>query len=241
MIVTTKGIVLSYVKYGESSIISHIFTDKYGRQSYAVNGVRKRKNNGKNIFMQPLSLVELEVSYNPKKEIQHIKDFKNTPVFSRIPFDPIRSSIAYFIAEIIYKSLKLEDKPTEELFNFINNSIMIFDEDIEGIYNFHLFFIFHLTKLLGFYPDMENANNNSFFDMENSGFCLIKPQHSYFFDNEELKILKQLHLLNIENINNLKITGQQRSGFIKKMIQYYNFNIPGFNKVKSFEVLKQIF
>ena len=39
----TKGIVLSSVKYSESSIICKVYTAKLGLQSYIVNGVRKRK------------------------------------------------------------------------------------------------------------------------------------------------------------------------------------------------------
>ena len=43
MIQQTKGIVLSSIKYAESSIICRIYTESLGLQSYIVNGVRKRK------------------------------------------------------------------------------------------------------------------------------------------------------------------------------------------------------
>ena len=42
MIQQTKGIVLSSVKYAESSIICRIYTEALGVQSFLINGVRKR-------------------------------------------------------------------------------------------------------------------------------------------------------------------------------------------------------
>ena len=45
----TKGIVLSSVKYSESSIICKIYTAKLGLQSYIVNGVRKKKGGRRKI------------------------------------------------------------------------------------------------------------------------------------------------------------------------------------------------
>ena len=43
MLEKTRGIVLSTVKYGETSIIAAIFTEQFGRQSYMINGIRSSK------------------------------------------------------------------------------------------------------------------------------------------------------------------------------------------------------
>ncbi|MEO6932134.1 MAG: recombination protein O N-terminal domain-containing protein, partial [Chitinophagaceae bacterium] len=40
MILSTKGIVLRSVKYGETSLVSSIYTLSHGLQSYMINGVR---------------------------------------------------------------------------------------------------------------------------------------------------------------------------------------------------------
>ncbi|WP_050977380.1 DNA repair protein RecO [Nitritalea halalkaliphila] len=46
MLITTPGIVLSYISYGDSSIIARIFTEKLGLKTYIVNGVRAKKARG---------------------------------------------------------------------------------------------------------------------------------------------------------------------------------------------------
>ena len=41
-----------------------------------INQVRSRKNKGKSVFLQPLTLLDLEVYHTEKKTIHRIKDFK---------------------------------------------------------------------------------------------------------------------------------------------------------------------
>ena len=46
----TKGIVLNFIKFKESSIICKIFTESFGLQSYIINGVRS-SNKSKNMSL----------------------------------------------------------------------------------------------------------------------------------------------------------------------------------------------
>ncbi len=45
MLYTTQGIVLSHIKYRETSIIAKVFTEALGLQAYMVHGVRTKKTN----------------------------------------------------------------------------------------------------------------------------------------------------------------------------------------------------
>ena len=40
----TRGLVLSFIKYKETSIICKIFTESFGVQSYIINGIRNSKS-----------------------------------------------------------------------------------------------------------------------------------------------------------------------------------------------------
>jgi len=241
MIEPTRGIVLNYTRYAESSIISHIYTEHFGLQSYMINQVRSRKNKGKAIFLQPLTLLDLEVYHSNKKTIHRIKDFKvNTP-FTQIPFEPIRRSLTFFIAEVLNKALKQEDKAVENLFDFLHQSISILDSDINGVQNFHLFLLFRLTKPLGFYPHFENNINAKYFDLRTGMFVQTEPAHQEYMNYSESEILMQLENLGVDQLDHLVLNGTQRTEFIDKMLQYYHLHLSGFSNIKSFEVLKEIF
>ena len=46
----TRGLVLSFIKYKETSIICKIFTESFGVQSYIINGIRNSKSKNIGFF-----------------------------------------------------------------------------------------------------------------------------------------------------------------------------------------------
>jgi DNA repair protein RecO (recombination protein O) len=68
MLIKTRGIVLSFLKYRETSIIARIYTERRGVQNYIVNGVRKAKPPGRIALFQPLTMLEL-VAYVPRRSV----------------------------------------------------------------------------------------------------------------------------------------------------------------------------
>ncbi len=241
MIESTRGIVLTHTKYAESSIISHIYTEKYGLQSYMINQVRSRKSKGKTVFLQPLTLLDLEVYHKDKSTIHRIKDFKvNTP-FSLIPFEPVRRSLAFFIAEFLNKALKHEDKLSESLFEFLYHSISLMDSPLDGIQNFHLLLVFRLTQPLGFYPHFEGVDNPRYFDLKSGNFMETEPAHHSYMNVWQTELLLRFQQLRFEHLDRLTLNGIQRAEFIEKLIAYYQLHLSGFTNIKSLEILKILF
>ncbi|MBV9963249.1 MAG: recombination protein O N-terminal domain-containing protein, partial [Parafilimonas sp.] len=62
----TKGIVLRTIQYGETSVITSVYTELFGMQSYIVKGVRQstRKTQSKQMYFQPAAMLEMEVYHN---------------------------------------------------------------------------------------------------------------------------------------------------------------------------------
>lgn len=73
MLHVTKGIVINFIRYRESSIIVKIYTELFGLRTYIVNGVRNSKT-AKIALYQPLSQVDLVVYENPKADMQRISE-----------------------------------------------------------------------------------------------------------------------------------------------------------------------
>src|SRR5882757_6416664 len=151
MLHKTRGIVFKTTDYGESSVVVQVFTEKFGLQSYMVNGAKKPKAKISCNMLQPLHLLDMVVYHKETGNVQRIKEVKNSPVLQTIPYDVIKSSLALFLNEVLYKAIK-QQAADENLFGFIFNSIEWMDHQPEGIVNFHLFFLTRLTRYLGFYP-----------------------------------------------------------------------------------------
>ena len=110
--------------YGEKSIIAKIYTEKFGLQSYIINGVRSKKSANKFAYLQPLSLVDVNAYHKENKGLQQLKDIKLDVPFRDIPFNVYKGSIAFFIAEVIYKTIR-EEEPNSDLFHFLYHLLIL--------------------------------------------------------------------------------------------------------------------
>lgn len=239
MQVKTAGIVLHSLKYSDSATIVTIYTRQHGRASYMVYGVNKKNAACKPAFLQPLSLVELDASHLPGKEIQRIKEVRILHSFSEIPFDPVKNSIALFLSEVLFRVLR-QSEPDEEMFSFLENSIRLLDSNKEGIANFHLVFLMELTRYLGCCPNHEKEASG-YFDLSNGIFLRQKPLHIHFLMPEESSDILKILQSDYETMNSLVFSRKRRSELLESIIEYYKLHIPDFNGLHSLEVLQSLF
>jgi DNA repair protein RecO (recombination protein O) len=237
---STSGIVLNHVKYSETSVIIHIYTEKFGRQSYLVNGIRKSRNKGKAILLQPLTLLQMEVTYHEKKDIHRIVDFRVSQPFRSIPFDQTKRAITFFIAELLSKVLR-EEQANQDLFNFLFHAIEVLDESLHGLANYHLFFMFQLSRFLGFAPSEPAAKVSAYFDLKNGIFLSAKPQHPYYLHDKALKNWIQLYSLKADQLNELQLNTSSRRELLDALILYYELHMLQFSSLKSPDVLHALF
>lgn len=240
MLATTEGIVLHTIKYGESSLISTIYTKDFGRQSYIINAARSKKSKTKAGILQPLFLLDLVTYQKQTREVQRVKEIKNNPAYQNIPFDVIKTSQAIFIAEILYKTLH-EEESSPALFEFLKNTFLYFDLMDQNSANFHLFFIFRLTAYLGFMPNTKSIAFEGWFDLKKGEVVPFEPPHPFFVNKEATKYIIQLGKLNLQESANWKIPGKMRNYLLEKLVEYYEFHFQNLGEVKSLKVLKEVF
>jgi DNA repair protein RecO (recombination protein O) len=240
MLYKTRGIVLRKIKYSETSIIAYTYTETFGRQAYLVKGARKKSSKIKANFFQPLFLLEMEIYHNPNRELQTIKEVFLSPPLKSIPDDLLKKSIAIFIAEVIYRSIK-QEMTDRKLFIFLNSAIHDLDNLLKNISNFHLYFLVRLTKYLGFYPTNNYSSYNRYFDLLNGNFTNIKPSHNQFISSELSLFL--FHLMNNKDpdLTLPGITSVQRIALVEKLIEYFRIHIENFGTIRSIEVFRELF
>ncbi|MBU8892996.1 MAG: DNA repair protein RecO [Bacteroidales bacterium] len=240
MIHKTRGIVLHYIKYSETSVIVTIYTESYGRQSYIINGVRSKKAKIKANILQPLFLLDMEVYHKPKNDIQRVKEIQNAYIFFSLPFDLRKSTLAIFIAEILYRTIQ-EQEPNKELFEYLYNSVQMLDLKEEGLSVFHIYFLLHLSKYLGFFPNNNYSEQNCYFDLKAGTFKQIKPVHTFCLA-KDLSLLFSCLLDFSENQHeSLTINYSNRIELLEKILEYYSLHSEGVSDIKSLSVLREVF
>ena len=236
MLVKTKAIVLSSLKFQEKSLIVKCFTRSNGLKSYFVrDAFSSRKSNQKIAYFQPLTILEIEAVHKNKGTLENFKEIKIAAPFHSIHSDIYKSTIVMFISEVLHHSIH-EEETNEHLFTFLETALHWLDNHDE-IANFHLILMLETTKYLGFYPDISDMDM-PFFDM-NEG--IFTPFHAISSLTEhETNLFKKLIDLKFDNDQKI-FHVIERQIILKILIDYYSYHLDGFKKPKSLDVLKEVF
>lgn len=227
MLYKTKGIVLSYIRYRETSIIVKIYTELFGLQSYIVNGIRSSKSRQKIALYQPLTQLDMVVYYKHGKDINRISEYKCSAYYTTIPNDIRKSSLAIFLTEILIKALK-EESEDHELFQFITDSLLILDHMGQNFESFHIQFMCKLSKYLGF--SILSAE-------EVFGQVHLHTNHQELakFEKDLLDRLIQVNYQEAPVTN-----GAVRRDLVEILIKFYKLHIASFGEIKSLSILSEV-
>ena len=240
MLEKTRGIVIHQIKYTDSGIVAQLYTRKFGRQSFLIRGMRNRKSGKHNILFQPMFILDLEINYKESREMNVLKEFSVSYSPYDIYSDIKKSSVAIFLGEVLTSVLR-EESSHEEMFDYIEKSIIYFDRCREGYANFHIAFLAGLSIFLGFEPGIRKEVSDSYFDMTNGIFVPVPPLHGNYANPDISDILAKVYLSSYDSIRNITLKGTLRNEVLDTLLRYYSLHLSGLKKIKSLEVLKEVF
>ncbi|MDR0186952.1 DNA repair protein RecO [Prevotella brunnea] len=240
MLVKTAAVVLRSIKYGESSLIVDVLTEKSGRVSFIVRVPKTSKSRVKKQYFQPLTILDLEYFDRARSTLQHIRDARIAVPYSTIPFDPIKSSLLFFLSEFLFYVTQSEQE-NAALFRYIVNSLEWLDASSEGLANFHLLFMARLSRFVGFYPNLTTYREGSFFDLRNGCFSPKAPLHTDFLSSADATFVINLMRMNYETMHLFKFTHEERNRIAALILYYYRLHIPNMPELRSFSILKDVF
>jgi len=239
MLQKTRGILLHTTNYTDSSIIVRAYTRDFGLQSYLINGVRGKKTKNKASLFQPLTIAEFVATVTDKGRLGRLSEFSIVHPYASVPFDIVKSSIALFLNEILYKALR-EDHSDPDLFDFLQNALMILDLRTESCSNYHLFFLLQLSRFLGFQPSGNRDEQQAVFDLKEGEFVRQIPSHGYFLPAADSRILGLLMSSDFEHFNGVEMDRATRKRLLQGLISYYQLHLPGFGEIRSLAVLEEV-
>ena len=131
------------------------------------------------------------------------------------------------VIELTDKTVTDHD-PNKELFDELVSVIRLFDSRDDRLNLAFWHFELRLLSLLGFKPDFEKRNF--------SGLTLPNP----FAGPNSQELLKGLQDNSPESLKDIPITKKDRAVISDYLTTYLKYHFDGLNKLKSFEVLKQV-
>ncbi|UKN00145.1 DNA repair protein RecO [Paracrocinitomix mangrovi] len=229
---TTEGIVLQKTDYSESSLIIKLLTADEGVQSFIFQGA-KRKNKKGNLIS---SMAVLSIEYYKRNDshLAKITAIESAIVFKQIPFDPYRSSILFFMNEVLNQCIK-EKEADRDLYTFVRSLVEILDYS-ENLNYFPIKFLYELTKYLGFYPQMDK--NGKYFDIQEGKFVAYAPHHPFYLSEEKSNVLLTIAKTPFNESPNVKTNIAIRRELMNDLLKYYQVIFDHFEEIKSLAVLE---
>jgi DNA repair protein RecO (recombination protein O) len=236
LIVSTKAIVISALKYQEKSLIVKCYTESDGLKTYFIpNAFTGAKNKTKAAYFQPFTLLEVEAMHKNKGTLEHLKEIKVSYPFQTLHTDIIKTSVVFFLSEVLLHAIK-EDGKNPAFFEFVETSIRWLDTH-DHIADFHLLFLLRASRYLGFFP-AKPEHGKAYFEMVEGLFS--SSMGLTCLSLEESLLLSRL-ILHPQYASETQFKNVERQQLTEILLDYYALHIEGFKKPKSLEVLKTLF
>lgn len=243
MLHKTRGVVLRSVKYGETSLVATIFTERFGIQSYMVKGVRKVANNSglrANQF-QPANILELVVTHHDRQGLHHIRECQWARLYQTLDRDIRKQTVVFFMMEMLQKCLK-QPGPMEDLYQFTEDALTALDESGPMVTaNFPVFFALHLTHFFGFRMEDTQGVDPFYLDLQEGYFVAVPPDHQHWVDHAISRDLSQfLKASHPSDLQEIVLGRERRRQLLDVCLQYYRLHLSDFGQLRSLPVLQEL-
>ncbi len=240
MIYQSEAIVLNHHKYGNTSLICNLFTEKYGKVNIIAKGARRFKNPNSAI-LQPCNYIDLVYIFKPTRQIQTLKEASITTCFTKLNTNYNKMIYGLTIMDIVNK-ISFHDNPCDIIFRLIKKTLLKFNQTkTENLKLYYIFFQIQLSIYLGYYPSFfqcykcKKELKQGNFNLEiGQLFCLdcsIKKRKDINF--EDLKILKFLMSSHIDDLEK-NIDYNSLNNVNTLLYKFISFHIPEIRKSKLF-------
>ena len=238
MPLASKAIVISSLKYGDSSLIVRLFTREGGLQAYLIKGILGRKKGPFRAgHFQPLTQLEIVGSPSRSGKLGYLREAAIAFPYQTVHADIRKSTLALFLSEILAQSIR-EEEPDQALFSYLESALQWLDHH-EQVANFHIRFLIGLSRYLGFYPDPDSSGA-PFFDLGEGAF-VQEPALYPVLGGEVLELFTRFLETGFDSMAQVRLTQGQRREILQALITYYAIHLPGFREPRSLAVLDTVF
>lgn len=242
--VTTSGLVLKAVKYGDTSLVVTVFTRQYGVQSYMVKGARTatKKRSGKALYFQPGSFLELTIYEQPGKQLQFVKEVQWLHILPNIQLDITKNAVCVFMVECTYKCLHDSSLPQLDLFAILEKIWLVLeqaDKPLTAI--LPLYFLVCICKNLGFQILGEYTAQTTIIDFALGRFVATTPLHPHYVSEQCAEVIHTLQRVeNMSDLLQIRLPHAQRNYTLDQYLYFLQLHVSGFTALQSLPIVRTV-
>lgn len=244
-LVKTNGLVLKSFPYSEKRKIARLFTSDLGVVSCMVRN---------SSFFSELSILDLVLRKNSRSEIYYVSEVKYGYVYKFLSdnhVDLSKNCTFMFINELLIKCIQ-DGVESQELYNYIKDSLIQLDRCEQISPEFHIIFMLHLAKLLGFELSLKENDLPSHdtgivmqepaavYDIPDNIMVRHTPSHDYYIPEKYIRFMVEgLNKGVSERLNDCssRVTRNNLTDYVLKYFRYHSLEV---GELKSIKVLKEL-
>ncbi len=239
----TEAIVLSKIKYSDSSYIVNLFTEKLGRVvvfARISNSKAKSREKIKPALLFPLNIIEIELNLKVTRNIQTLKYCNYVETINNLCTDVYKASVAQFIAEIVVKTLK-DEQSDMILYDYLKSIIIQLYNQTGLTQNIHLVFLKEYAKVLGFQITNNHSDLTPYFNLREGMFLSVYTTQEESLDIKLSSALSELLTVNLDSLCQFNVSYSIRKKLLLALLLYYSLHIENLPEIKSLKVLNEVF
>lgn len=218
-----EGIFLFRTGYSETSLIATFYTRESGIKKFIFRGGKKKAHS-----LFPMSICDLVYYERRESELVNLTT-ADPSIHLTFQFDPIRSSIAFFIAEVTRKCLDSNHKDAE-LYDFLKVQIIQLNSALD-LSNYPIDFMIGFSQRLGFHPLVEGESNC--FNFEDGIIGQFKGTHGD--EGEQIMLIRD----RIQH-GDQHFRKELKSKALSTLISYLAYHIPRMEKIETLEIVREV-
>jgi DNA repair protein RecO (recombination protein O) len=186
-----------------------------------------------------MSVIHFVSQQKQGRELHYMQEVGLELHFHQLHQDMGKNAVVMFMSELLSHAIHSQE-PEQDLFDFLLQTLQWLDLTSDSYAAFPHFLMLELSRFLGFYPKINNYQPLAVFDMMEGQFKKHQPEHPYFLNETLSEYLHQLALVRPDQLASLQWDPNLRRQLLGELINYYKLHVPGFNGLKSHEILKVI-
>ncbi|MBO4571921.1 MAG: DNA repair protein RecO C-terminal domain-containing protein [Bacteroidales bacterium] len=242
----SQAIVLHLTRHGDSGAVVDVIDSALGRQGLFVRGFGKGRGVSSSAF-HSLAVLDVVTYSTSKSSLLYLREYSPSFPLDSIRSDMGKSTMALFMGEVLYRTLKRDDGDPE-LFRWLVESIAQFEAAQGSVANFHLWWLVGYCVKCGFRPRDNWSEATPCFDMVSAQFLpsdalqqRISLEEGNLFSPDESLLLHRLLNSTADEALAIPLSATRRRAFAEKMINYLSVHFGVTIEIKSLDVLHAVF
>lgn len=237
MYLSDEAVVLQHTPYQSSSAVITCFTESQGKLAFMVRGFGSGKSkNHRRIHAG--AILELEYLYSEKREVQTVRSLRRSHVYTDVPENVMKSSLIFFIAEIVLKSTVSRDS-NADAFSLLKHTLQWID-GTQQLGVIHLYFLMQWLKLSGVVPP-NSPYKEGFFDCEQGNWLSRWESRPYVLSLEQSNKLLSLLGMNFDDLQENVWTRKEKQDLLRGIVRYLCAQLSINQRIHSLDVLESVF